>query len=363
MRRRFRDDTVTLTNIRSVRDRKGRIRRYLQVKGQPLIPLPDLPVSDPEFIAAWAEAMKQAKGKQPARAGTLAHLITAFLKSPGYLCKSAAYRAVIGRHLALIEGKGGHAYAADLRQGHIKADLARLAPAVAQARLKAWRLLCAYGADVNAMRANPSDGIAKPRLAPSAGHEPWLRDEVDAFRARWPIGTVQRAIFEMLHWTGCRIGDAVRVGPGMVNRSGVLVYRQAKTGDDAFCPWTCPLPAFADHADRDMMHQALLATRGQMTFLATRDGRPRSAKAIGGDVSKAARLAGVQKSAHGLRKTRAIALAEGGASALEIGAWTGHQSLGEIAHYTRGFERMRAVMGTEQVQNVGTHPDPVGKHA
>lgn len=364
MRHGIRGGIVTLTNIKTVTDRKGTERRYLQVKGQPRIRLPDLPMNSPGFVAAWAAAMEQAKGARPARAGTLAHLISAFTRGPAFLSKSAGYRGLIGRHLTAIERKAGTAFAADLRTPHIKADLATLAPSVAQARLKAWRLLCKYGCDINAMTHDPTVGVAKPKLPKSDGHAPWTPDDIAAFRARWDIGTVQRAIFEVLHWTGCRIGDAVQIGPGMVGRNGVLVYRQGKTADLAYCPWTCPLPAHAAHlsADRDLMHRAIEATRGQMTFLATRAGRTRSAKAIGGDVSKSARLAGVSKSAHGLRKTRAVALAEGGATTLEIGAWTGHQSLTEIAHYTRSFSRMQAVMGTEQVQNIGTHIDPVGKH-
>ena len=55
MRPGFRDSaTVRLTNILTVQKPGGRPRRYLRVKGQPLIPLPDLPRTDPAFVAAWA---------------------------------------------------------------------------------------------------------------------------------------------------------------------------------------------------------------------------------------------------------------------------------------------------------------------
>lgn len=126
--------------------------------------------------------------------------------------------------------------------------------------------------------------------------------EIEAFRARWPIGSATRAAMEILRFTGARISDAVRIGPDMVARDGVLTYRQVKTGGPAHVPWTCPLPDFAGHleTDREMMHRALEVLAGQMTFLAAR-GRTRSEKALGTMIREAAREAGFQKTAYGLR--------------------------------------------------------------
>ena len=42
---------------------------------------------------------------------------------------------------------------------------------------------------------------------------------------------------------------------------------------------------------------------------------------------------------------RAIKAAEGGATASQIAAWTGHKTLAEVEHYTREYDRMRAAMG------------------
>lgn len=356
--------TVTLTNIKTVVDGTGKARRYLRVKGNQLVPLPDLPPDHPDFLAAWADAMKRIKGRaaRPTQ-GSIASLCGAFLRSPAYLTKSAGYRAILRRHVMAIEAKAGDAQARHLAPRHITADLVLLTPAVAAARFKAWRALCGHGRMMGMLTDDPTDAMKRPRVPAPEGHLPWSTGEVDRFRARWPIGTVQRAIFEVLFWTGARIGDAVRIGPGMVDRDGVLRFRQAKTGGEAFVPWTCPLPGYAVAlaADRQMMHDALRACAGHMTFLATKGGRTRSAKAIGGDVVKSARLAKVTKSAHGLRKARAAILADSGASTHQIGAWTGHESLSEVAHYTRSADRKRAVMGTEHEENVGKSSDLVGK--
>lgn len=46
-----------------------------------------------------------------------------------------------------------------------------------------------------------------------------------------------------------------------------------------------------------------------------------------------------------------------------IAAWTGHESLSEVAHYTRSADRKRAVMGTNESRTVANAADPVGKLA
>ncbi|WP_423210498.1 tyrosine-type recombinase/integrase [Paracoccus yeei] len=71
---------------------------------------------------------------------------------------------------------------------------------------------------------------------------------------------------------------------------------------------------------------------------------------------EAAIAAGFQKSAHGLRKSLAAELADGGATAHQIAAWTGHETLKEVDHYTKSADRRRAVRGTEHDQNGGKHP-------
>jgi hypothetical protein len=52
MRRSLRNGIVKLTNIKNVTDRKGRVRGYLQVRGQKLVPLPDAQMDSPKFLAA-----------------------------------------------------------------------------------------------------------------------------------------------------------------------------------------------------------------------------------------------------------------------------------------------------------------------
>lgn len=352
MRRGVRD--VTLKGI-IVRRKNGREYRYLRRAGRPLVKLPaDVPMDHPRFLAAYAQA--RADDPQPQEPGTLAALATSALRSDRYKALSTVYRATLRRHFDAIRAAYGAAPARGLKRRHIEADLAKAANATD--RLKAWRFLTSHGVRAGLLSSDATQGIALEARRRVVGHEPWTAADVAAFRARWPIGTVPRAAMELLFWTGCRIGDAVRIGPGMVDGDGVLTFRQSKTRGLAHVPWTCPLPAYAAGmgADREAMHAAVARLSGHMTFLATSHGRPRSTAALGTMIREAARAAGIDRSAHGLRKARATVLAEAGATTHQIAAWTGHESLKEVEHYTRRAGRRAAVMGENGNGTVETSP-------
>lgn len=335
----------------------GRSYWYFRRKGQKPVRLPD--PSDPTFPAAYAAAHDAHAPKPQAALGSVAGLIEAAKRSDRYLSRSATYRKTLARHFDAIRAEGGDAPAKGLREKHIRANVHGCENPTD--RLKAWRFICAFGLDKGLLEVDPSAPVPAVSRPKTTGHEPWTDDDKDRFRARWPIGTVPRAAMELLNWTGFRIGDAVMIGPGHVDRSGVLIYSQSKVKEPAFVPWTCPVPPAALHDawERDMMHAALAALdRRQMTFLATAGGGARSEKALGNMIRAAARVAGVEKSAHGLRKTRGISLAEGGSGAHGIMSWLGHQTLKEAEHYTKLASRRRAVLGTEQKPNGANRAAP-----
>ena len=352
MRREIRpgDNAVTLKHVQTIR-RGDKTWSYLRIPGQPRVKLPDLPPDHPDFLAAYARAMQDAPKATRAQSGTIAAAVESCMRGAAFLELSAGYRAILRRHFEAIREQADDAQMRHLRAEDIQADLEPLAPVAARDRMKAWRFLCGQALG-KTLRSDPSEGVRRPDAPKLKGHEPWTAAHIEAYRTTWAIGTVERAVMELLYWTGARRSDAVMLGKGMVDRAGVLTYRQAKTGDEAYVPWTCLLPEHAAEGDSDrgMMHEAIrLINKGHMTFLATERGT-RSSNAVGNMIAKAARRAGVDRSAHGLRKSRAIWLAERGASAHQIGAWTGHQSLAEIAHYIKRADRRKAVMGTGQVE-------------
>lgn len=331
--------TVTLKGLMSSSKGKGgKLRWYVRRKGLPLVPMPDLPHDDPRFLAAYASAWAAPAPEKPkdATAGTLGAHIKAVMSSPRYRAASASYKAAISRHAMAILDECGTFPLADLKDKHIAIDVDNCD--VPDMRLKTWRFIC------KTLRPDPSRSV-KAMKAKTEGYAPWEAEDVARFRARWPIGTAPRAAMELLYWTGARISDAVKIGRGNIGADGVLSFRQTKTGRPAFVPWTCPVTHFADPADRALMFDAIAPFSGHMTFLATVDGQGRSAKALGTMIRDACAKAGVAKSAHGLRKARATALADGGGTTHEIAAWTGHDTLSEVERYTRAANRRRAVIG------------------
>lgn len=334
---------VALKYLTQITNAKGKTYTYYRRKGHPMVRLPDLPHDDPAFLRAYAAACEH---DLSAPAGSVVAMCDAAMSSKRLKSRSAAYQRTMRRHLIEIQKKAGDAEARHLKAKHVRINVHGCDNPVD--RLKAWRFLCSFALDRGLIEDDPAASVKAPKREKVIGHPTWTDDEVDMFRGRWLIGSAPRAVFELLHWTGARISDAVTLGRQHVDKEGLLTYRQRKTGDLAHVPWTSPLPLYAASgaADRQLMHDAIAALdRRQMTFLATEKGTARSDKSLGNMIRESARDAEVEKSAHGLRKRRAVWLAERGATTHQIAAWTGHQSLKEVEHYTRAAERRRAVMG------------------
>ncbi|WGR91727.1 hypothetical protein MTX26_15150 [Bradyrhizobium sp. ISRA443] len=52
----------------------------------------------------------------------------------------------------------------------------------------------------------------------SGGWVPWSEEHMAKYRARWPLGTEARLMFDILHYTFLRLGDADRFGPSHLKR-------------------------------------------------------------------------------------------------------------------------------------------------
>lgn len=336
----------------------GNVRFYYRPKGQKGTPMPDLPPNHPEFLAAYARAAGAAAPRRPATSGSLAVAVQGYLKSDVFLVGlKESTRTVRRRMLDDISDRYGHGRVVDLRSKHVEADLTRLSGHVRNNRLKVWRAFGKWLADAYSMD-DPSAAARKAPVAASDGHVPWSEPEIEAFRNHWPIDSRERLAFEIIYWTGARISDAMRLGPGNVDRDGWLSFRQQKTNGEVAIPFDRDLPEFAEDMSGDltMLHDALNAREGRhLTWIVTAHGTSRSVKAAGQWFAAKARLAGVkQRSAHGLRKSRARALAEAGGTSAQIGAWTGHESLSEIERYIRNFSKRKALSSTKNEQKVPT---------
>ena len=361
---------VRAVQLRGIRRQKrgDRVVRYHRATG---IRLPDdIPETHPDFVDAWARA--EARSKDPveratrgARSGSVAAVVNTFLLSQDYKQGSEVYRAILRRNCDAIRGEYANILFRAIKRRHIEADLSKLPPNPANARLKTWRKLCKFAVAQGDAADDEAAQVSK-RKETIIGHKTWTRADIDTYRERWKIGTVQRACFELLYWTAARTNDAVRLSRSHVGSDGILTFTQSKTGGPAYVPWTAPLPPYAIGwaKDRDAMHESLACLSGAFTIIATANGRARSHKGLSNLIAAAARDAGLDRcTAHGLRKARLTAIAESGGTAHAIMAWGGHKTLQEVEEYTRAAQMRMLVSGTEQVQNDVSLADPDTKTA
>ena len=349
-----------LTGIKVITKKNGKRYIYRRV-GTALHPLPDLPENHPEFLAAYAAAgTAPTRPRTRAAAGSIAELIERYLASSDYARMAPSSRAVWRRTLERIREKAGDALLRDLRPDHLRRDIRKLTHGAAANRLKAWRSILRFAIDEGMIAADPSAGLRKPR-GEVTPHRQWTPAEIEAYRDHWQPGTAERTAMEVIYWTGARCVDAARLGWQMVDSGGWLSYTQAKTHSPATCP-VRTLPAWAQRMAPDHTHFRAALPAGRLQWIVTRSGKPRSVKGLSQWLSRAATAAGLPDdcTAHGLRKARASALAEAGATASQIGAWTGHQSLSEIAHYTRAADQ-KGILGAEQEQNTGNRVEKFPK--
>lgn len=341
----------------------GNVRYYYRPKGKKGIALPDYPTDHPKFLSAYAQASGEVP-RAPVRSGTIAAAVIAYKASEAFRVELAAStRSRRRTTLDEITERYGAGRIADLRDNHIKADLARFSEHARNNRLKVWRAFCKWAAEEYKLSLNPAETVRRSKTAKSDGHKPWTIADVEAYRARWPIGTMERLAFELIFWTGARVSDAVHLGEGDVGREGWLTFTQVKTGSEVSVPFKRELPDFAEPRADDLrqLHQAISARNERhFTFITTFFGSSRSPKSASQWFSKSARAAKVHgKTAHGLRKLRSELCLESGATSAQVAAWLGHESLKMVEHYGKKFERRRALSKTKAEQESSNSAEKV----
>jgi integrase len=289
-----------------------------------------------------------------APAGTLAWLIERYRETPAWLDLSLSTRqqreAIIGH---VLETAGREPFAKITRATIVAGrDRRHATPAQARHFLEMMRGLFRWATDVQLIKTNPTGGVADPARPKNAGIPVWTEEQVEAYERRWPIGTRQRVWLDVLLYTGLRRGDAVKLGRQQV-RNGVATIKTEKTDTEVTLPI---LPVLAE---------TLRASPcGDLTFIVGANGHPLDKRSFGNQFREACRAAGVNRSAHGLRKIAATRAANAGATVPELEAifgWTG----GRMASlYTRAADRRslahRAMhkLGNDERTSI---PSPLGK--
>lgn len=309
-------------------DRYGKVRWYVRRPGEAKVLLTETP-GTPEFEAAYHAALASRPKPKASDAGSLGWLARLYLGSSDYLALDPSTRRWrrralenIAPDLLALPFRAMDALAVqDLR------DQLRDTPSMANERVKALKALFVWAIANQKAGRDPTAGV-KPIRYVSKGHQSWSIEEVEAFEARWPIGTKQRLAMALLLYTACRREDVVRLGPKHVSK-GRLRFIQAKNEHRA--PVEIDIPIHPDLAE------IIAATKktGLKTFLVTDYGQPFAVHGFGIRFRRWCDQAGLaERSAHGLRKACAVRLAERGVSAHGITAITGHKTLEEVERYT-----------------------------
>lgn len=169
----------------------------------------------------------------------------------------------------------------------------------------------------------------------SEGIYTWTEDDITTFYKRHKPGSVAHDAMTLMLYTAAAKVDAVQMGRFSIKTTEDgprLIYRRQKMRNRK--PMRVSIRIHGDLApvlDR-------LMNKG--TFLETVQGKERSPKGLGGSMRKWCDDAGLPHcTAHGLRKACARRLAEGGATAPQIMAITGHKTLSEVQRYIDAANR------------------------
>jgi integrase len=177
---------------------------------------------------------------------------------------------------------------------------------------------------------DPTVGI-KLKLPKSKGHHTWTDDEIERYRAYWPVGTQQRLVMEFALETTSRRGEVVRLGPQHVKKGHIHIER-THGSKDVDIPITPELQAACD-----------AMPKAHLTYIVTAYGKPRSKFGLGNNFAKWATEAGLPARCrlHGLKKGGMRRLAEAGNTTHELMAISGHKTLTEVQRYTDDADRKR----------------------
>jgi integrase len=308
----------------------GRPRYYFRRRGCKAIPLPGLPGSE-EFMDAYKAALgtvpQSAKiGQSRTQPGTVNALIVSYYKSDEWLHNLAEdTRKTRHRYIERFRLQHGNKRVALLRSDHVARMLAEIrGPSAKRHWLKAIRGLL-RSAVPTMLKEDPTAGIASIKLPKTKGHHCWTDEEIEQYRAYWPLGTQQRLVMEFALETASRRGEVVRLGPQHV-RNGRIRIERIHGSKDVDIPMSAELQAACE-----------AMPKAHLTYIVTSFGKSRSKCGLGNDFRKWATTAGLPSNCrlHGLKKAGMTRLADAGATTHELMAISGHKTLNQVQLYTR----------------------------
>jgi integrase len=332
---------IKLQYVHEYRDRHGKVRRYVRRPGSRRVALPGLPGS-PEFMQAYQDAISGpvVRLREP-KAGTLAALAAEFFNSTEFANLKSSSQATYRLTLSPILERDGHRLVRDMppdKARKIIQEIGAKRPAMANLTRAVLRRMFSFAVTIGQRRDNPFNAVPKYKIGT---HHTWTDEQLGAYEKRWPLGTRQRLVFDVLLYSAQRVGDVVRIQRSDI-RNGVMTVVQQKTDAEVFVPLH---PALA---------RSIKAGPSKGVYLiGDKNGRPITRRTLSVLISVAAKAAiPAECVAHGLRKAALRRLAEHGATSKEMQAVSGHKTLAEIERYTQQADQRRLAQAA-----IGALPD------
>lgn len=326
---------IKLPFVNSFRNRHGTLVFYFRKRGCKNVRLRGV-LGSAEFMAAYTAAIEGQEpieiGVKRSPVGSVAATVGLYLGSTAFANLAAETQRTRRNILERFREEHGEKRIAAIERKHVQAMVTAKGktPSAARNFLNTLRAMIAFAIDAGIRADDPTIGVKRPKIK-TDGYRTWSEDDIAAFEATHPLGTMPRLALALLLYTGQRRSDIVAMGLQHV-RGDLISVRQRKTGTSLLIP----------------MHPALRAAieatpSGHLTFLATAFGKARTANGFGTWFRECCNAAGLANgtSAHGLRKAACRRLAEAGCSANEIKAISGHASLREVERYTKAADQER----------------------
>ena len=345
--------------------------------------------------ANFETSIKRAPATKP---GSLKALIEDYKMTKKYLDKKPKTKKGYLRYLNVLETTYGHLPIATMPMPFVIAlrDKYQDKPRTANGFVQVMSIIMKRAKEKGWITHNPAQGVEL--LDTGEGHRAWDEDEISAFRARWPLGTLERTAFELALNTGQRGGDCAAMERAHI-KDGVIAVQQLKLkskrrkkrrgqrsisgGGRVWVPISNDLRAALDAWDArqqawienrlnrkkplpihiDVKKMILTGEKGKAFTDGTFSHKINDAsKEVPGLVVGAA-VGGVTP--HGLRLAAATRLKELGLSWDVIASITGHDTAEMVEHYTEQKRKAQIAIGrlnaatagaTEQNQSESVKP-------
>jgi integrase len=241
----------------------------------------------------------------------------------------------------------------------IKAEMKARTPSQAGNLLSALRGMIGWMIDEGHLDEDndPTIGLKSGKAKASresGGFLPWTEDDMALYRVRWPLGTEARLMFDILHYTFLRLGDAYRFGPPhlrqIVRKMAVQIATEKSRGNT-----TVTVPVHPEFAESLRAARAAGIIGADVFTGKMLRGRvlPMNKKAWAMKFKKYAVLAGVnepKKSCHGVRKARAEVAAYADCTESQMMAMFGWTDPKMPAHYIAQANREKlGVSGMDKI--------------